>query len=330
MTAPEAFKRSDILVLFSLLMGTACASSTPASGSTAADADTGLSAVVDVSSMGAAMGGAAVFHPQKGLVVELSSDTVVDGGMVIATVRFSLPGTYDPATFTSKFGDYEFAFFPLDEDILGFQSIVGVPHNTKPGEYKIAMHVGDADFEIPINVVDGKYRSEQLKVSPKHVNPNPKDMKRIKKESAETGAIYRTITRHKYWKGPFVMPVDSVFTSPYGSKRVFNGEMKGAHLGVDLRAKVGAKIFAPAPGKVVLAKNLFFSGGTVILDHGYGMYTLYAHMSKIKVKKGQVVKVKHLLGLAGQTGRVNGPHLHWGLNLGRVKVNPQFLIKVLK
>jgi murein DD-endopeptidase MepM/ murein hydrolase activator NlpD len=127
-----------------------------------------------------------------------------------------------------------------------------------------------------------------------------------------------------------VLPIDSKVTSIYGTKRTFNGEMRSFHQGLDLRAKTGTPVRAPAGGTVVLAKDLFFTGNTVILDHGYGIFTIYAHMSKLGVKKGEKVNVKQQLGLSGATGRASGPHLHWGAQVNKSKVNPLELTRVMQ
>jgi murein DD-endopeptidase MepM/ murein hydrolase activator NlpD len=167
-------------------------------------------------------------------------------------------------------------------------------------------------------------------VNPRHVSPSKRDLKRIQRESSEIGKLYRTLTFKKYWKGPFRLPIKSKMTSPYGTKRTFNGELKSFHQGLDLRAAVGDPIRAGASGRVVMAKSLFFTGRTVILDHGYGVYTIYAHMSAFKVRKGQMVRPSTVLGLAGMTGRASGPHLHWGAVIQRSKVNPAELLKVMR
>ena len=138
------------------------------------------------------------------------------------------------------------------------------------------------------------------------------------------------IRREKYWKGSFQVPINSAVTSTFGNKRIFNGEMKSFHQGLDLRAAMGTPIHAASGGVIVLAKNLFMTGNTVLIDHGYGIFTVYAHMSKLQVKKGQEVKPGETLGLSGMTGRASGPHLHWGAVINRFKVNPTDLTTVLQ
>jgi murein DD-endopeptidase MepM/ murein hydrolase activator NlpD len=133
----------------------------------------------------------------------------------------------------------------------------------------------------------------------------------------------------RHWSGPFLLPIESEVTSPFGNKRLYNGTMKNFHQGLDLRAREPTPIRAPEGAVVVLAKDLYFTGNTVILDHGYGLFTVYGHMSKLDVKKGQIVKKAELLGLSGATGRASGPHLHWGAVLMRMKFNPQDLVQSL-
>ena len=142
------------------------------------------------------------------------------------------------------------------------------------------------EWVLPLEIVDGHYKSETLKVDEKKVNPPKKELKRILREQAELKEIYSHLTHEKYWDGPFVLPVDSVVTSPFGSKRIYNGEMKSFHQGLDLRAHIGTPIHAASGGVVVLAKDLFFTGNTVLIDHGYGVFTVYCHMSALKVKNG--------------------------------------------
>ncbi|MBL7714839.1 MAG: M23 family metallopeptidase [Bdellovibrionales bacterium] len=265
--------------------------------------------------------------------VTLSSEKIYDGSILL--IDFSIPESRQATADAKKaykvvHEETEFPLIPVDEAAGTFVSVVAVPINFKPGTVNFQLIAGETKMTIPVDVLEGKYKAEKLRVDGKHVNPPKKDLKRIKRESAEIGMIYREIRRERLWSGPFILPVNSPITSPYGTKRVYNGEMQGFHQGLDLKAAVGTPIYAPAGGVVVLAKDLFFTGKTVILDHGYGIFTVYGHMSRLKTKKGKKVSPKTLLGLAGATGRASGPHLHWGAVLQRVKVNPLDLLRVLR
>ncbi len=213
-------------------------------------------------------------------------------------------------------------------------SLLAVPFGQASGQYEAEVRFGQGDalraVGIPISVVDGAYPSEILRVGDRHVKLSSRDLRRSHRERREVGRVYSASQRKKFWEGPFLLPVEGPVTSQFGTKRIFNGEMQSFHQGLDLKAKVGAPVRAPAAGKVALAKDLFFTGYTVILDHGFGLFTVYAHLSRLAVKKGRQVKAGQLLGKTGMTGRASGPHLHWGAVLQRSKVNPMDLVKVLR
>jgi len=162
------------------------------------------------------------------------------------------------------------------------------------------------------------------------VNPKAlKVKKRISKEYSEAMKIYRSVSDKSYIKRKFILPLESNVTSAFGTARVYNGSLKGYHSGTDFRAKMGTPIKASNDGKVVLVKKRFYSGGTVLLDHGEGIYTCYFHMSKFNVKKGELVKRGKILGLSGKSGRVTGPHLHFSARISGVQVDPLQLISLL-
>jgi murein DD-endopeptidase MepM/ murein hydrolase activator NlpD len=280
--------------------------------------------------------GAGVVTSASAITAALSTPAGADGSIFILTLN--LPASVDEKLISASFEDTkDIPFFQVPGKGEGvYQSVIAVPFNHSPGTVDVRVSIAPSGAEkaqtltLPFTVVDGHYRSEVLKVDENKVSPPAKDMKRIMAEQEEIKTIYGQVTREKLWKGPFSLPVKSRVTSPFGSKRVYNGEMKSFHQGLDLRAQVGTPIHAPAPGIVVLAKNLFFTGNTVLLDHGYGVFTIYGHMSRLKVKKGDRVGSGTILGLAGMTGRANGPHLHWGAVIHRLKVNPLELTKVMQ
>src|SRR5262249_48389325 len=146
------------------------------------------------------------------------------------------------------------------------EALLGIPFQQAPGEFPVEIRwkdgTEDRSLQLMLKVLDGQYPSEKLSVDERHVNPRRKDMIRIKREAHEVGALYKIVTPTRMWDGPFALPVQSQVTSVFGTKRVFNGEMKSFHQGVDLKAALGTPIRAPAAGKVVLAKHLFFTGKT--------------------------------------------------------------------
>jgi murein DD-endopeptidase MepM/ murein hydrolase activator NlpD len=227
-----------------------------------------------------------------------------------------------------KFLDKSIPLYAIDR---GWEGIVPIPYLQPSGEARIEVSApGAAPISLPVLVKQNVYKSEKLTVQPGKVKPKKKDLERIKKEGGLIKRVYRTLTPKKYWTGNFVLPVQSEFTSPYGTKRIYNGMMTGSHQGVDLRAPTGTPIYAPAPGRVAFVYNMFLTGHTVVLDHGYGLFTVYAHLSRTDVREGQEIPTQHQLGLAGATGRVSGPHLHWGAIIHDVKVNPQALLQGMR
>lgn len=166
-----------------------------------------------------------------------------------------------------------------------------------------------------VHVKTKKFPESKLNVDKKKVVYDKKDLPRIISEQKEIKATYKNSSPRPYFQQSFQRPIDSLITSIYGTRRIFNNLKKSQHLGTDYRAAVGTSIQSSHRGRVILAKDLFFSGQTVIVDHGLGVFTMYGHLSAIQVEKGQLVEQGQVLGLAGKTGRVTGPHLHWGVKI---------------
>ncbi len=224
-----------------------------------------------------------------------------------------------------------YPFYPHPSKMDGeYYALVPTGYYEKPKQ-KDAMIVtieqGKKSYiPVPIMIVDGKYKEEHLKVKSSKAVFSPRDKKRIQREAKEANKIYHTITERSYIDEAFAEPMQSKITSRFGNKRLFNGVLKSYHSGTDFRAAVGVPIIAANAGVVVIAKKRFFAGNSVVIDHGRGIFTQYYHMSKIKVKVGDWVEKGQLLGLAGATGRVTGPHLHFGAKVQGVTVDPiQFL-----
>lgn len=182
---------------------------------------------------------------------------------------------------------------------------------------------------VSFKVVDGKYATEEITVQKSKVELSKKDKKRASKEYVEAMKIYNSINAKSYVDSKFIMPINSIITSDFGKARTYNGSLKGYHSGTDFRAKVGTPIKCVNDGKVVLVKDRFYSGGTIIVDHGHGVYTCYYHMSKFDVKKDDMVKKGQAIGLSGVSGRVTGPHLHFSARVCGVQVDPLQFIKLI-
>lgn len=208
---------------------------------------------------------------------------------------------------------------------LGFV-ILPIDYHAALGEKEVKWNTPDGNLTLDLTVFQAPYPTEILSVESAKVTPPPQTLNRIAAEKAEAEKIYSTITPKRYWSKPFIRPIDSNTTSKYGSQRTYNGTLKSYHGGVDFRARTPLPILASNDGVVVLAKERYYSGGTVIVDHGEGLYTCYFHFSRLDVKVGDAVQRGQPIGLSGATGRITGPHLHFGIMVYGVQTDPVDLL----
>jgi murein DD-endopeptidase MepM/ murein hydrolase activator NlpD len=213
-------------------------------------------------------------------------------------------------------------------------TMVGVDLDSRPGDHAVDVTFTYADgtsrvVREPVVVRSEKFPTTELTVEERYVELSPEDQARAEREGRETSAIYDTFTPERFWTEPFLVPVRGADDGRnFGHRRVFNGQPRAPHSGADLRAGTGTPIHAANRGRVVLAKDLFYSGNAVFIDHGYGLYTTYLHLSKIDVAVGDIVDRGEQIGLAGATGRVTGPHLHWGVRILDARVDPFSLVRL--
>ncbi len=199
---------------------------------------------------------------------------------------------------------------------------LGIDLDTKPGTHAVQYVMGAEKGEIPIVVADRKFASESLTVESKYTKLDGPTQARADHEAKELDAIWNRITPTRLWTKAFVRPAVGELGSPFGLRREFNDEPKSPHAGLDIKAPTGTEVFAANAGTVVLARELFYTGNTVVIDHGLGLYTVYAHLSRIDVEADKPVERAARVGLVGATGRVTGPHLHWGVKLHGARVDP--------
>lgn len=164
-------------------------------------------------------------------------------------------------------------------------------------------------------------------VPPRKVTPSDSDLEAIELERKVVRAALKEINNETAWKSGFIRPVEGRISGQFGGQRIMNNIPKNPHQGMDIAAKEGTPVKAAADGKVVLAyPDLFYSGNVIVIDHGFGLQTIYAHLQEMDVKRGDMVKQGDIIGKVGKTGRVTGPHLHWGASLRNVRFNPQSLL----
>ncbi|HSR54495.1 MAG TPA: M23 family metallopeptidase [Acidobacteriota bacterium] len=234
-----------------------------------------------------------------------------------------------------------------------WEVLLGIDLGTDPGTYPVEITAtvagsdggrtraatASADSVSPrevrarydLEVKDKQFPTRRLKVAPKYVDPPPETRDRIARESRLLTGLFQTSTSEKLWSGAFTAPVPGrVNPDSFGKRSVFNGKPRSPHSGADFSAPQGTPVKAPNSGTVVLARDLYFAGHTVIIDHGLGLYTFFAHLSKFEVEEGQMVKRGDVLGLSGSTGRVTGPHLHYSVRLNNSRVDPLALMDIAR
>jgi murein DD-endopeptidase MepM/ murein hydrolase activator NlpD len=215
------------------------------------------------------------------------------------------------------------------------EALLGVDLEKPAGKYEFAV-VGQlqsgetVSCKAIVEVKEGHFATENLTVKKQFVEPNPEQEARAEAETKRLREIYDSVTPERLWDGPFRVPLVGEFKGGnFGKRRVLNGHPGSPHGGVDFPAPTGTPVHAAQKGRVVLAEELFFSGNTVIVDHGLGIYTFYCHFSEIDAKVGDEVAAGTVVGKVGATGRVTGPHLHWGLEVQHSRVNALEIVKVL-
>jgi murein DD-endopeptidase MepM/ murein hydrolase activator NlpD len=209
-------------------------------------------------------------------------------------------------------------------------ALVGIPLDAMPGPASITARTGATDArELAYTVLPKQYREQRLKVEPKHVDLSPEDEARFERERTHLRVVRETFSQPLPALDGLTMlaPVPGPRSSSFGLRRVFNGQPRSPHSGMDIAAPKGTPVRAPLPGRVLDTGDYFFNGNTVWLDHGGGLLTLHCHLSAIDVKTGDVLRTGERLGAVGATGRATGPHLHFGVALNRTMVDPALFLR---
>lgn len=227
----------------------------------------------------------------------------------------------------------------FDHDVTAYwdgdtwRAIVGVDLDVKPGDYPVIVESGEhanaARDTRELHIVSRTFRTRRLTVDEAFVTPPAAAQPRIEREAALLAATWRASATGRLWTTPFVRPVPHATNSAFGTRSIFNGKPRTAHGGADFLSPAGTPIRAPNAGRIAVARNLYFSGNTVVIDHGLGLFSTLAHLSAIDVREGDLVTPGQRIGLVGATGRVTGPHLHWAVRAGDARVDPSSLLAVL-
>ena len=217
--------------------------------------------------------------------------------------------------------------FPAGE--RRWRALIGIDLGTKPGRYDVTVTTDGAQVTYPLGVRARSFPTRRLTVDPALVNPPPEAQARIEREAREVEAVWAASPAERLWSARFARPVSNPANSAFGTHSVFNGEPRSQHTGADFLSPAGRPVTAPNAGRVVIASARYFSGNTVVLDHGQGLFSLLAHLAEIDVKPGDVVAAGAVVGKVGATGRVTGAHLHWAVRLNGARVDPLSLLYVV-
>ena len=215
-----------------------------------------------------------------------------------------------------------------------WSALIGIDVADAPGPRRVRLSAGQSEGAMltathSFSVEAKAVRTRRIQVDPKFVTPPSSALPRIRDEAELLNALFAQTSRERLWTTAAVRPVDGVSVSGFGVRTVLNGQAGGPHNGQDLRAATGTPVYAPTAGIVVYAREFYYSGNTVIVDHGQGLYSTMAHLSVMDVHEGDRVATSTLLGKVGATGRVTGPHLHWGVRLHGARVDPLLLLETL-
>ena len=211
-------------------------------------------------------------------------------------------------------------------DTIEWTALVGIPLSAPVGTAQIRVQAGSQSRNISYSVRAKKYSEQRLKVAPKTVDLSAADNTRYERERDHQKEVMATFSTPLPTSLTLPAPVPGRHSSSFGLRRIFNGQSRNPHSGMDIAAPTGTAIKAPLAGKVIDVGDYFFNGNTIWLDHGGGFLTMYCHLSATDVAVGDVVRAGQLIGKVGATGRVTGPHLHWGVMLNRTMVDPALFL----
>jgi murein DD-endopeptidase MepM/ murein hydrolase activator NlpD len=214
-------------------------------------------------------------------------------------------------------------------DAGDWRALIGIDLGVKPGTHAVTVQAGSGRASYDLVVRPRTFRTRTLTVDPAFVTPPESERERIARDARLLDEVWKSSAPERLWSDPFVRPVPQPATSAFGTRSVFNGQPRSAHGGADFLSPAGTPILAPNAGRIRIAQPLYFSGNTVVIDHGLGIFSMLAHLSAFEVHEGDRVTAGQRIGLVGATGRVTGPHLHWAVRASDARVDPLSVLELL-
>jgi murein DD-endopeptidase MepM/ murein hydrolase activator NlpD len=267
-------------------------------------------------------------HGESDLRVEPFPKVVKQGDVCLVRA-------WGPASLKSIHGEFQGERFSIsfNDETGTYEGLIGIDMSTSPATFEIKVFATDGDSRVyssalSLRVEKVDFGIQALSLPPSMVDLDAKTLERVNQETRKLEALFQTFRNERLWKSVFIRPVEGEISTGFGLTRIINGQRGSQHAGVDLRAEEGTSVLASNHGVVVLVDELFFSGKSVILDHGWGLYSMYFHLSEALVKEGNLVRAGAILGRVGSTGRSTGPHLHWGIRINGARVDPLSLLRI--
>jgi murein DD-endopeptidase MepM/ murein hydrolase activator NlpD len=259
---------------------------------------------------------------QRPLSVSFTPSTLHPGDVARVDISGIEPGEQMTATLLGQD-----LLFHYNEREHQWHALVGIDLDTKPGAYQLRVKHGGtaAGTTSTVRIEPKQFRVRRLTVSAEFVDPPSEALEQIAQDTAMLAAAYARTSPRK-WTAPFVLPVDGAPTSNFGTRSYYNGERRAPHAGVDFVGKPGTPVRAANRGEVVVSTPMYFTGNTIVVDYGDRLFSVFAHLSELRAKTGDIVEPDTIVGLVGATGRVTGPHLHWSVRLNGARVDPLSLI----
>jgi len=220
----------------------------------------------------------------------------------------------------------ELPFYPVPG---GWQAIAALPIEAEPGTLPVRVALAGAALAAPLRILAADFPEKRLTVSSRFVKPQPPRVKRrIQADQAAFDRAFAQEPSPPLFSGRFGVPREDALNARYGERRTFNRKKASRHYGLDIGGDMGAPVAASNGGRVVLVRDCWGSGKSVVLWHGGGVYSTYFHLSTFAVKEGEAVRRGQLLGQVGRSGRATGPHLHWGVRVGKRYVDPESVLRL--
>lgn len=267
-------------------------------------------------------------HAEDTFRVEVLPSVVKQGGVCL--IRAS-----GPPSIESVHGEFRGEKFTMvfEGQNGTYEGLVGIDMDTLPAMYEIKVVAIDGEgrvysspYSLKVEKVD--FGVQKLSLPSFMVDLDAKTLERVNKEARRLTALFQAYGDERLWRGAFIRPVDGELSASFGLGRIINGQSRSPHTGIDLRAEAGTPVLACNSGVVVLVDELFFGGKSVIIDHGWGIYSMYFHLSETLARERDRISKGTILGRVGSTGRSTGSHLHWGVRMNGARVDPLSLFRL--